>query len=71
MKRLLIVLSAVTFFALTGCSGSKILPLDKYEKKISKYVDQISEAELEKQLYIIAGPIHLLKQPLKLQEPKF
>ena len=56
MKRLLIALSAVTFFALIGCSESKILPLDKYEKKISKYVDQISESELKKQLYIIASP---------------
>ena len=56
MKHFLIALSALTFFALIGCSSTKTISLKKYEKKSAKYVDQISEIELKKQLYIIAGP---------------
>lgn len=56
MKHFLIALTALTLFAATGCSNNKVLTTEKYEKVLTKYVDRISEAELKKQLYIIAGP---------------
>lgn len=56
MKQILIALTALTFFTTTSCSNQTALTTEKYEKILPKYVDQVSEAELKKQLYIIAGP---------------
>jgi len=56
MRQILIALTALTLFTSTGCSTHKSLTTEKYEKILIKYVDQISETELKKQLFTIAGP---------------
>ena len=56
MRQILIALTALTFFTSTGCSTHKSLTTEKYEKILTKYVDQVSETELKKQLFTIAGP---------------
>lgn len=55
MKQFLIALATLALFTGTSCSTQKTLSTEKYEKYLPKYVDKISEAELKKQLYIIAG----------------
>ena len=50
-------LFAITLAAtLVSCNNSKPLSTEKYEQHLVKYTDKISEAELKKQLYTIAGP---------------
>jgi len=56
MKQILTALTALTFFTATGCTSHKSLSTEKYEKILTKYVDQVSQTELKKQLFIIASP---------------
>uniref|UniRef100_UPI0028B1B6E1 M28 family peptidase n=1 Tax=Empedobacter sp. TaxID=1927715 RepID=UPI0028B1B6E1 len=53
MKQFLFAITLVA--TLVSCNSTKPISQEKYQKSLVKYTDKISEAELKKQLYIIAG----------------
>jgi hypothetical protein len=56
MKQFFIVLATLVLFTSTSCSTNQVLTTAKYEQILPKYSEKISEAELKKNLYTIAGP---------------
>jgi len=56
MKKFIIAIASVVLFSNISCNTNKTITTEKYEKILPKYSKQVSEAELKKQLYVIAGP---------------
>ena len=54
MKQFLFAISLTA--TLISCTSTQPISQAKYEKELTKYSEKISEAELKKNLYIIAGP---------------
>lgn len=54
MKQFLFAIAIAA--TLVSCDSTKPISQEKYQKSLVKYTDKISEAELKKQLYIIAAP---------------
>ena len=54
MKQFLFAIALAA--TLVSCDSTKPISQEKYQKSLVKYTDKISEAELKKQLYIIAAP---------------